>query len=44
MDVTKYWVNEHGEGHWVVSNGEITESCDDNELSETIKRLKGEEK
>lgn len=39
MNVTKEWVNEHGEGHWLVSNGIYSEYCDDSELSETMARL-----
>ena len=38
-DVKKKWINEHGEGHWEVTNGIEFESCDDGELSETIRRL-----
>lgn len=38
-DVTKKWINEHGEGHWEVTNGIEFESCDDGELSENIRRL-----
>lgn len=37
--VTKRWVNENGIGHWVVSNGETTISCDDGELNEVIREL-----
>ena len=38
-EVEKKWINEHGEGHWEVTNGIEFESCDDYELSDTIRRL-----
>lgn len=37
--ITKRWVIENGEGHWEVTNGSITISCDDSELRETIDEL-----
>ncbi len=37
--ITKTWIDEQGEGHWEVSCGDITVSCDDNELSEVLKEL-----
>lgn len=37
--ITKNWVVEQGIGHWEVSNGVRTYTCDDNELDETIAEL-----
>ena len=37
--ITKKWRIENGIGHWEVSNGNKTISCDDNELMETIREL-----
>lgn len=39
MVIKKRWVMEHGEGHWVVTNGVRTLSCDDTELMEVIAEL-----
>ena len=39
MAVTKVWVNENGEGHWDVTVGILSASCDANELKETIEEL-----
>lgn len=39
MNITKKWVTEHGCGHWVVSNGTYTVSCDEGDLRETIEEL-----
>lgn len=39
MDVEVRWRNEHGEGHWEVTDGICTVSCDDSELTETINEL-----
>ena len=39
MNITKEWINEHGEGYWLVSNGIESEACDDAELSATMIRL-----
>ena len=36
---TKKWVIENGEGHWEVTYGDRTISCDDGELSDTIREL-----
>ncbi len=36
------WVNEHGEGHWEVSCGNVTVTCDDSELEDTIAELMAE--
>lgn len=44
LEVTKKWVNEHGEGHWEVSDGVSTIACDDSELSDVIKNFKEENK
>ena len=30
--ITRRWVNEHGEGHWVYSNGYSEMHVDDSEL------------
>lgn len=40
--ITKIWVVECGIGHWSVSNGINTISCDDSELNETIEELTNE--
>ena len=37
---TKKWVVEQGIGHWEVSNGYHTITCDEGELDETIAELK----
>ena len=37
--VNKEWINEHGEGHWLVTYGNVSVSCDDNELEEVIEEL-----
>ena len=37
--ITKRWVVENGEGHWEVSNGIYTISCDSNELEDTIEEM-----
>ena len=42
-DIIKKWRNEHGEGHWEVSNGIRTVSCDDYELTETIEELRSDQ-
>ena len=40
--ITKRWINEQGEGHWEVSCGKSTITCDDRELEETIAELMAE--
>lgn len=39
MIITKKWVMECGIGHWVVSNGVQTLTCDDSELDDIILEL-----
>lgn len=43
MNITKKWVVEQGLGHWEVSNGKYSLSCDENELEETVQELEGME-
>ena len=38
--ISTKWIVENGIGHWEVSNGINTISCDYNELRETIEELK----
>lgn len=40
--ITKNWVIENGIGHWEVTVDDRFASCDEGELSETIKELKDE--
>ncbi len=37
--IKKRWIVENGEGHWVVSNGSYSISCDNDELEETIEEM-----
>ena len=37
--IVKRWIVEHGIGHWVVSKGNISISCDESELNDTIREL-----
>lgn len=39
MGIEKKWVVENGIGHWLVSNGQTSISCDEWELDETIDEL-----
>ncbi len=39
MRVTYRWINVHGEGHYEVTNGVNTVTCDCGELNETIAEL-----
>ena len=41
MDVQKKWVVENGEGHWEITVGDTTVSCDPNELYDTIAEITG---
>ena len=38
-EITKQWITENGEGHWLVSCGDYAVSCDDSELSDTIREI-----
>lgn len=38
--ITKKWVNEHGEGHWLITCGDYQIHCDDGELSEVMEELR----
>lgn len=39
MAIEKKWVMENGEGHWLVTYGDMQISCDPGELSEVIEAL-----
>ncbi len=40
MAVSYKWINEHGEGHYEVTCGDVALSCDPGELNETIEEVK----
>jgi len=38
--IKRVWKIENGEGHWMIYyNGEFKSSCDDHELTETIREI-----
>lgn len=37
--ITKQWIVESGVGHWLVSKGDVSLTCDDSELNDTIAEL-----
>lgn len=37
--IKKKYVVENGVGHWEISNGNETVTCDDNELSEMMEEM-----
>ena len=39
MNVSKVWVVEHGEGHWAITLGDTTITCDPGEVNETVAEL-----
>ncbi len=39
MDITKQWVVENGEGHWLIRTGDVIVTCDDGELNEILQEL-----
>ena len=37
--ITKKWIMENGEGHWELTLGDYSMSCDANEVEETAREL-----
>ena len=42
MEIKKKYIPDGNQGHWLLfSNGKFLCSCDDSELSETLKEIEG---
>ncbi len=37
--ITKQYINEHGEGHWRLTDGKLSLTCDLDELTEALREF-----